>query len=364
VFSGRTATQLYGLTGDAGTTFRQFGQGADRIGDIDGDGVADFVVGAQTYVVNQSGAPGSAYVFSGKTGARLQRIDGAGGSQRYGISVAGTGDINGDGTPDFAVGAPGTVVNGQPVGRVFVYSGTDFSQILAVDGTEPESYFGLGIAGPGDLTGDGVPDIVVGAHASSGGGRIHVFSGADGSRLYTIGGLPGAGGQLGRFWLEGAGDVDGDGVPDIYATDFGNTAAGSNSISGGAGRAYIFSGVDGSVIHAFTGENPGDNFGIGRGGRVDADGDGVLDVVVAAWVNSDAGQFSGKAYLYSGKSGQLLRTFNSLQAGEALGYDAVGLGDVDGDGAADFVISGGISPTSPTTGGAGRVYLVRGVKLP
>ena len=76
----------------------------------------------------------------------------------------------------------------------------------------------------------------------------------------------------------------------------------------------------------------------------DADGDGRADLIVGAWQNAEAAPSGGKCYLLSGADGRELATWTCKQAGDTFGFDAVGLGDVDGDGALDFLLTSGWSP--------------------
>jgi hypothetical protein len=130
------------------------------------------------------------------------------------------------------------------------------------------------------------------------------------------------------------GDFDGDGVPDIYASDWPNRAKGQAT-----GRVYVHSGADGHRLLTLTGENAGDGFGTSRSTAGDVDRDGRADLIVGAWQFAGEAIGAGKAYLYSGKDGKLVRTYTSRIPGDAFGFDAVTLGDIDGDGTDDFLIT-------------------------
>ncbi len=344
VYSGATGTELYRLTGQAG---ERFGSGVDMAGDIDGDNVPDLIVGAPGI------GSGSAYVYSGASGALIRMHQGENAGDQFGWAVGRAGDVNNDGRDDVLVGAINHSTVGASAGRAYVFSGLDGSLIHALDPAVAGANFGHAVGGVGDLNADGFDDLAIGAPGTGGGGRVYVMSGATGAMLY--GSIPpdANGVALGQFWIASPGDLNSDGVPDIFASDISNSAVGANT-----GSAYVYSGASGSVIHTFTGEAAGDQFGIGRGAG-DADGDGVGDVLVAGWLNSEGGNQAGKAYLYSGSDGALLRTFTGTTAGDNLGFDAVGLGDVDGDGLLDFLLTGGISGSTP-----GRVDVVAGEPLP
>jgi len=267
--------------------------------------------------------------------------------------VGRAGDVDGDGVDDFIVGATAASGAGAGAGRAYVFSGADASVLYTLDPAVSGAAFGSAVGGPGDLNGDGFDDLLIGAPNTGGGGRVYVVSGATGTPLYTSIAPDATATALGNFWLESPGDLDGDGFPDIFAADILNSAAG-----GASGRAYVYSGATGATIHVLTGEQAGDQYGIGRG-TADANGDGVRDIFAAGWLSSEGALRAGKAYLHSGADGTLLRTFTSTSANENLGFDAIGIGDVDADGIPDYVLSGGISSTTP-----GRVLVVKGVAIP
>ena len=125
------------------------------------------------------------------------------------------------------------------------------------------------------------------------------------------------------MFLSVIGDVDGDGVPDMYASDFTNAAKGPST-----GRVYVHSGTDGRRLLTLTGETAGEGFGIGPATAGDVDGDGHDDLIVGAWQYAGAAVSGGRAYLYSGKDGALLKTYTCRMPGDTFGFDAVGMGDV------------------------------------
>jgi hypothetical protein len=96
-------------------------------------------------------------------------------------------------------------------------------------------------------------------------------------------------------------------------------------------------GYDGKRLLTLTGETAGEGFGIGPAGAGDVDHDGHADLIVGAWQYAGAAISGGRAYLYSGKDGHLMKTFTCRIPGDTFGFDAVGMGDGDGDGAIDFL---------------------------
>jgi hypothetical protein len=257
-------------------------------GDINGDGLADVVVGAPR------AEPGDVFVFSGASGA-VARVLGTPGTQdMFGWSAASAGDVNQDGVPDIIVGAPNASPRGvEDGGSAFVFSGADGSLLWRFDG-EASSHPGRSVASAGDLNGDGVPDILVGAPwAYPGGltsaGSVFVYSGADGSLLRRFDGSSRS--NLGDS-VAGPGDVNGDGVPDVISS-----AADPPPPPGGSytSVALIFDGASGDLVRRL------DNLGPGRcsvAGAGDVNGDGLADVVVGVPYASPGGRYAaGSAWV-------------------------------------------------------------------
>lgn len=372
----------------AENTGDNFGWVAESVGDLDGDGAPDYVIGA---ILNADGGPaaGKAYVYSGATGALLATHVG-GPAQRLGFSVTGGADLDGDSVPDYAVGAPGFFGNPS---RVRVYSGADHGLLREIPG--PPTLFGYDLHLAGDLDADGVPDLIVGDPLGAGfAGTVSVFSGASGAPIWSTSGtapgdllgtavsglddfdgdgipeqgagaggdglvtagvstgsawvLDGASGALlreltpngtglnaGFFFVHDAGDVNADGVGDVYMGDFGDSKG---------GRGYVYSGVSmasGEVerLRLINAQEKGDGLGMGRGAG-DIDGDGHDDLLIGAFLSSAGAFQGGQCYLISGKNGQTLRTFTSRVENGQVGFDVVRLGDVTGDARTDFLLTG------------------------
>jgi hypothetical protein len=339
VYSGKTARLLWQFTGEPG---ENVGTGLEGAGDVDKDGVNDVV----------AGAPGSgrAYVLSGRSGTVLHRLQGVA-TERFGATSAGAGDQDGDGHADIVVGAPGSNANGQGSGSAVVFSGKTGAQIAKLDGERAGDAFGSIVAG--QKSGRGTP-VLVGAPSAGPRqrGRVYVFRDlrAPASMVMES---DATGTALGAMFTSLVGDVDGDNVLDVFATDFSNAAKGPAT-----GRAYVKSGKTGAPLLTLTGENPGDAFGVGSAEAGDVNLDGHDDLVIGAWQYSAVAPSGGRIYLYSGKDGNLLQTITGRIPGETLGFDAAGAGDVDGDGVPDLLVASSWSNIKGFR--TGRMFIISG----
>jgi len=337
VFSGADGSQLFRFDGSAFDD--HMGISVSGAGDVDGDGLADLIVGAYLADPNGLGNAGSAFVFSGADGSMLFRFDGSAASDHMGISVSGAGDVDGDGLADLIVGASGADPAGTSVaGSAFVFSGADGSQLFRFDGQTPNSILGHSVSGAGDVDGDGFDDLIVGALGASpggisGAGSAFVFSGADGSQLFRFDGSA-ADDHLGGS-VSGAGDVDGDGFADLIV---GDSTADPGGLSA-AGSAFVFSGADGSQLFRFDGQASVDFLGSSVSGAGDVDGDGFTDLIVGAdGADPNGLTDAGSAFVFSGADGSQLFRFDGQACGDSLGSSVSGAGDVVSDGFADLIV--------------------------
>ncbi len=362
------------------------GDAVSGAGDVNLDGYADVIAGARNYDLDPDGTPlsgdetsniGRAYVYSGKDGSTLYTFDGETAGSRFGSKVSSTSDANGDGFSDILVSAWGHSVGG----RAYVFSGTDGSTLWTVDAENAGDELGWSISGAGDVNGDLFSDVVVGATGWDadqlgpdgtlntaddvrGNGRAYVFSGKDGSTLLTkdgeVGGVFLCCGGLGfdsgdgfGYSVSGAGDVNFDGFSDIgvgarlHTADPDGTPATGDEISG-SGRVYVYSGKDGSTLWGRYGENMFDGLGISMINTGDVDGDTYSDIAVGTIGhdadpdgtpgNGDEISNAGRVYVYSGKDGSTLHTFDGEGDSDFLGFflGGLGVGDINGDGYSDI----------------------------
>ena len=344
VYSSRSGKLLFRVDGKPRS---QLGNSVEGQGDVDGDGVDDVIIGAP----GLGAAPGFVRVVSGKTGKALHELSAGQAGDKFGTNVSAIEDLDGDGCAEVACGAPG-----KGAGTVRVYSGKTGALLHEIAGESVGDQFGISLDG---TLGGGHKLLIVGASSAgarkAGSAYLYKLS-ADGATL--LGKLPAEakGANLGQYFAAFLGDVDGDGIPDAYVSDWGHACKGPAT-----GRAYVLSGANGKLIKSIDGRRAGEGFGTSQAATGDVDGDGVADLCIGAWQNADVAKSAGKVYLVSGKTGADLCTWTSRQSGDTLGFDAVGLGDVDGDGNDDFLLTSAWSTVQQ--GRQGRVFIVAGPKL-
>ena len=283
-------------------------------------------------------------------------LNGESSSDTFGFSVASAGDVNGDGLADVIVGAPG---HSSGTGRAYVFlgsaSGPSTPAATTLTGETTGSAFGRSVAGAGDVNGDGFGDVLVGADGySTLTGRAYVFLGS----ASGLGTTPA---------LTLTGEASGDAVGGSGAGGGYSTGAGSAAVVGGApahasntGRTFVYhggaTGIGTPAATILDGETTGSFFGASVAGAGDVNGNGYADVVIGAYGH---GGGTGRAYVYGGGAGGVGTTAAATLTGEAagnqFGASVAGPGDVDGDGYADLVVG---APGYSTD--TGRAYVHHG----
>ncbi len=304
----------------------------DRIADTNGDGVDDYLIGSTAQF-----GKGDVALYSGATGAHILTIPGQAGDQ-FGGTLAGAGDLDGDGKGDIVVGAKTAVEPSNNIvdaGFVAAYSSATGKQLWIVYGQVTTDLMGESLARLGDVNADGFDDIVCCSRS-----EVRVVDGVTGSTLSSV-----TAASLGQTHFASAaeglsslGDVNDDSIPDF-----------AMGVSTSSGRVvWVRSGKDCSLIRTHS-ENSGvigSGFGRNVAGVGDVDGDGVGDLLTG-----DSGQRKSDIFVYSGASGKTIWSIsNQSLSGGSLAASVSFIGDLTGDGHNEIMFT----ENPPSTGSKTR----------
>jgi hypothetical protein len=352
------------------------GRSVAFVGDVDGDGLDDWAVGVTS---NDRGSTdgGSVFLFGGDAADEMTaataaaRVSGGTASDYLGWAIAGAGDVDGDGLAEVLIGAYNANTGGTDAGAVYLLggglAGTESvgSARLTVLGSTAYDIAGYALDAGRDVDGDGVGDLAIGApYEDSAGNRAGAAYLVNGTRTGTMDTSAADAIRTGEIALDRAGsavalvgDLDGDGFGEWMVGAWGDSTVGPRS-----GAVYVeFGPLSGTASLAsadtkWLGVRTGDRAGLALSAAGDVDGDGLDDALVGA-------PYGTAAYLVGNDTGVLslsaaTATFTQEVASSRLGTSVSGGGDIDGDGFADVVL--GAPNATVTTPSTGAAYVLRG----
>lgn len=424
--------ELSGLDGSNGVIFNggsanaRAGFAADFIGDFNGDGFDDVIVGAYGVRAGGNSLSGQSYIVFGTDTTPLASpfdltgldgndgflIDGIDANDRSGFAVSRAGDVNGDGRDDVLIGAFAAARGGQAqAGEAYVVFGTDQTFAagfnladldgnngFVLGGVNANDRLGRSVAAAGDVNNDGRDDILIGAFAADVGavedaGQAHVVFGKatpfaadlsvtalDGNNGFSLNGIAGL--DRAGYDVAGGGDVNGDGIDDILigayrANVSGRADAGQTYVvfgdSTSPGASFDLSGLDGNNGFAIDGITANDTSGRSVAIAGDINGDGIDDILIGAPFGDPPSRTDGgEAYVLFGSADPAPGTFdlsaldgnngfliNGGAGGDNLGVSVAAAGDIDGDGIDDLIL-GAYNADLPGRGAVGQAVIVLG----
>jgi hypothetical protein len=376
----------------------RFGFSVASAGDVNGDGFADVIIGAQLYDGGEDNE-GRVFVFYGSgsglgaTADWIAECDQAG--ARFGYSVASAGDVNGDGFGDIIVGAPYyDIAPGDDFGVAVVWfgsaAGLNPTKTKAIDadwgadGGQVDSRFGWSVASMGDVNNDGFSEVMIGAPlyeddpvAQANEGWVFAYAGSAAGPSFGPAWRAQsdqAGARLG-YSVAPAGSVNGDPFADvIVGAPYYDTVAGDNR-----GWVFVFHGPPGGrsggpiatvgdADWSAESDQNSSRFGRAVAAAGDVNGDGFGDVIVGAYLYDNPDASEGMAFVWHGGAGGLGPhgvpanadwSAESDQGSAQLGTSVASAGDVDNDGFSEVIVGAPLYDDAAADN-RGRVFVFHG----
>jgi hypothetical protein len=387
-------------------------------GDINGDGIDDLIIGAYSAAPNGRSGSGQSYVVYGNSAPVLDlngtngqvlgfRVNGISANDRSGRSVSNAGDINGDGIDDLIIGANRADPNGNYSGQSYVVFGSrstfasnfnlsdlNGSNGFRLNGINAYDFSGGSVSNAGDINGDGIDDLIIGANRADPNGNYsgqsYVVFGSRGSFAsnFNLSDLNGSNGfrvnginanNQSGFSVSNGGDINGDGIHDLIIGAYSAAPNGNRS-----GQSYVVFGsrstfasnfnlsdLNGSNGFRLNGINSGDNSGGSVSNAGDINGDGIDDLIIGADGADVNGSNSGQSYVVFGSRSTFASNLNlsdlnggngfrlnGINANDRSGFSVSNGGDINGDGIDDLII--GASNAGPNGSNSGQSYVVFG----
>jgi hypothetical protein len=292
----------------------------------------------------------------------------------FGFSVSGAGNVDLDDYNDVIVGAPGEDADSAGAGRAYIFTGGTGALLhsLVSPNQHSEGEFGTSVSRAGYTDNDWFADVIVGAPSESanGGpwraGRAYIFGGETGAVLHELESPnPEYAGHFG-YSVSGAGDANNDGYDDVIVGAYLEDPGASPM---DAGRAYLFSGLTGDTLRtlAAPAEQVWAWFGKSVAGVGDVNNDGFDDVVVGAPLTDSPSQADiGAAYVFSGRNGNFLHLLSAPMPADfdRFGWSVSGVGDVNNDGIPDVAVGAVWKRSGSSPDSAGKAYVFSGAGGP
>ena len=398
------------------------GRSVSAAGDVNGDGIDDIIIGAEDADPNGTNSGESYVVFGSDSGfgasVELSALDGTNGfvingigiGDQSGISVSAAGDVNGDGIDDIIIGASFADPNGNSLagesyfvfGSVAGFGATielcalDGTNGFAINGIDVFDLSGASVSAAGDVNGDGIDDIIIGANGAdpngsnsgesyvvfgqaSGFGAALDLSSLNGTNGFVINGIDAN--DFSGVSVSVAGDVNGDGIDDIIieaqdADPNGESRAGESYVVFGSdtgfGASLELSALNGTNGFVVNGIDAIDQSGFSVSAAGDVNGDGIDDIIIGAPFAGPNGISAGESYIVFGSdagfeaalelsalNGTNGFVINGIVQSVLSGFSVSDAGDVNGDGIDDIIIGAQFADPNGTNG-AGESYVVFG----